>query len=292
MMGRIGVGWRLVKSSASVMRADRSLLVFPVLAIFCAYGAMLVVSSLGAGVAGAAGVKWLIVPFLLVALYVAVYLVVYFSVALACASAEVIDGRNIRVIDGLRLARRRRREIALWALMLYGVGLVLTVVGTALNELLGGRVGNVFARAAGFGWSLASFFVIPLIAFEGLRPRAALKQSRSLVKRQWGEALAGRTGIGVVIALIALLPIGGLSVAAEAINRSSAVAGGIGYGIVALLMLAAFALASGLATVFRVELYRYATTGELPRRFAPEDVVATFGATAPAAGEVGLSTAR
>ena len=47
------------------------------------------------------------------------------------------------------------------------------------------RTGN--ADVVGVAWSVATYFVIPVIALEGLGPRDALRRSSALVREKWGE---------------------------------------------------------------------------------------------------------
>jgi hypothetical protein len=277
-VSRIALGWRLAKSSTSVMRADSSLIALPTLSVVCAYGALLIVSALGAGVADAVHVPLLGLPFLVLACYVAVFAVVFFNVALAAATREVMNGRDVSVADGIRAARGLRPQIARWALVQLAFGLLVSAIAAVLNEGTDSRLGNVAGGVSGLAWSLASFFVIPLIAFEQLGPRAALDRSGELIKRRWGEALSGRTSIGLVVFLLALVPVCGVFALAYVLQSSSTAASTVGYVVAGLALVVAVALGSGIGIVFRVELYRYGTEGKLTGGFAEKDVVAAIRA--------------
>src|SRR3954452_494961 len=115
-MLRIRTGWSLTKASWKVLKADRSLAVFPAVAIWVAWFGAMVVMMIGVGVASAVNVPAVAIPFLLAGIYFAIFSIVYFNVALAGAARLSIDGRDTTFRDGLAAARKRRGVIAQWAL--------------------------------------------------------------------------------------------------------------------------------------------------------------------------------
>jgi hypothetical protein len=275
-MGRVRTGWRLAVSSWSVLKSDSSLAVYPVVAAVVALVAFWVVTGVGIAVEKAASAPWLILPFLLAGLYVGMYFVTYFTVGLAAAAQQSIDGRDTGLRDGLRVARTRRGPIARWALLELTFGLLMSVIGSLLNQAGARVLANLVAATAGIAWSVATVFVIPVVALEGLGPRDALTRSVDLVRSRWGEAVVGRTGIGAVVFLIAIAPVAGLSVAATQLDKVNPALSGVADALVALVVVVAVVLGSTLSVIFRTELYRYAIAGELTGGFAPGDVEAAF----------------
>lgn len=275
-MSRTATGWSLAKASWAVLRADRSLAIFPALSILCVAVGLLVVSSIGVAVANATK-PWVVVPFLIVALYVATFLVVYFNVALAGAARLSIEGRDTRLRDGLVVAQERRGRIAEWALLQLGLGLLISVVGSLLGGGNGRSPATTVASAlAGAAWSIASFFVIPVLALEGLGPRAALKRSVALVRGHWGESIVGRVSISSVVFLVAVVPLAGIFVGADALMSVSSGLGTAGAAIAVLASAVTVVLGSTLGVIFRVEVYQYATLGKLTGNFAQRDIDAAF----------------
>ena len=51
------------------------------------------------------------------------------------------------------------------------------------------------------------FFVVPVIAYEGLGPIGAFKRSSQIMKQKWGESLAGTFSLGLV-SLLGILVVG------------------------------------------------------------------------------------
>lgn len=277
-MGRIGTGWRLAKSSLSVLRADRSLAVYPAVAIVVAMVAFWLVAGIGISIGQGLSASWVTVVFLIAGIYVAFFFIVFFSVALAAATHQSIDGRDTNFRDGLKVARTRRGPIAKWAAFEVTLGLLVSILGALLSDAGARGVARLVSATAGFAWRVATIFVIPVIALEGLGPHAAITRSIALIRARWGEAIVGRSGIGSVVFLFAILPVIGLAGLATELERSSPALSGVAYALFALTAFAAIALSSALSVIFRVELYRYATTGEFTGAFARPDVEAAVRA--------------
>ncbi len=275
-MSRIATGWRLAKASWALLRADRSLAIFP--ALSTAFIAVALALTLTPGLVAEAAMDkdWVVLPFMLVGGYGATFFVVYFNVALAAATRLSMDGRDTKTADGLAVARERRDLIAKWALLQFSFGVLARFAGRLMGNSAGERLLAMVFGLVGVAWSVSSFFAIPVLALEGLGPGAALKRSASLVRERWGEGLVGYTAINSAVFLVALLPLFGLfNLALGVIEIDPAV--GAGFGVLAILaLIATCVMSSALSVIFRVELYRYSTAGQVTGAFAQQDMVAAF----------------
>ncbi len=284
---RITTGWRLARDSWAVLRADRSLAIYPLLStVFAALAIALLVAP-GLIGAAAADEDWIVLPFLLVAGYAATFFVVYFNVALAGAARLSMDGRDTTVADGLAVARERRGLIAKWALIQFAVGLAIKALERVGGDSAGALVSSVVSGLMSVAWSVSTFFVIPLLALEGLSPGDAMKRSVSLIRERWGEGLVGTASIGLAVFLVALLPLAVfLQVSLELIDAVP-VLGAIAGVLWLLALTATLAVGSALGVIFRVQLYRYSTQGQPAGGFTEADVAGAFApgrraASAPA----------
>jgi len=275
-MSRIRTGWRLAKDSWAVLKADRSLAIFPALSTAFAAGALALTLTPGLVGAAATDKDWVVLPFMLVGGYVVTFFVVYFNVALAGATRLSMDGRDTKVADGLAVARERRGLIAKWALLQFAVGVVVKVVQYVAGDSVAGSIATVVTSLVGVAWSVATFFVIPVLALEGLGPGDAFRRSAGLVRERWGEGLVGSAAIGLAVLLVTALPLVVLfNLAFAVIDVNPAV--GAGFGVLAIIaLIGACAMGSALGVIFRVELYRYSTEGQVTGGFAQEDMAAAF----------------
>jgi hypothetical protein len=277
--GRIGRGWALAKQSWAVLRGDRSLLLFPIVAAIAMVAAVLVFA--GPGVALAATDTATPVAYVLwaVAVYALAFIGIYCNVALAAAASKALDGADTTLSDGFSVARRRTGVIATWAAVQLTVGLVLQGLEALLAQSPVGRlVASIISGLLSAAWSIVTFFVVPILALEGIGPKAALTRSGQVVKERWGEGLVGSASITGVVFLIAVLPaiaVGALGVAA---TGSSAALGGVLIAVAVVVVVGALLIGSTLNAIFRVALYRFATDGQVTSGF---DAAALEHAFAP-----------
>ena len=212
-------------------------------------------------VAAAAEQEWVARPFFLVASYLATFATIYFNVALTGAAVKSMDGKDTNLQDGLAIARERRGLIARWALVEWAVGLLIRVLQNAGDRGgVGQLVSTLVSGLVGAAWAIASFFVVPVLALEGLGPKEALKRSIGVSASAGARASsvtppsAARFPVGVLPALI----VGGLGYVSFA---SVPVLGGALIAIAVVTLIAVGVIGSALNAIFRVTLYRYVTEG-------------------------------
>lgn len=277
MGGRFSRGWALTKKSWAVLKADRSLLVFPVIAgIATVIAAVIIFTPAVLASDGGDRSAPLIVAGI-VAAYLTTFIAVFCNTALAACAARGLEGHDTSVSEGIAAARARLGPIVAWSFITATVGLILRALENAAQD-------NVLARLAlsfvGVAWSIATFFVIPLVALEGVGGTSAVKRSAQLIRERWGEGVAGTFSIGGLVFLIAVLPAGVLIAGGVALAGSVAAAGIALIVVGAAVIVGAMLVSSALTMIFRVALYQYATQpapavgvfsqDELAAAFAPK----------------------
>ena len=128
----------------------------------------------------------------------------------------------------------------------------------------------------GAAWSIASFFVLPILALEGLGPFDAIKQSLKVVREKWGESLIGGAVVSLVPGLIAFA---GIGIAALGVFVGLGGLWAVGAPLIAIgvvVLVAAITVGQILHAVFTVVVYRYATEGVTPEGFSADDLNAVF----------------
>jgi hypothetical protein len=266
--GRIGRGWLLAKESWAVLRADRSLALFPIVAAFALLAAALVIA--GPGVVLAATNTATPVAYVLwaIALYVLTFIGVYCNVALAAAAARSLEGHDTTLADGFSVARQRTGLIAKWAAVQMTVGVLLQLVEAALAQSPIGRLASqIITGLLSAAWSVVTFFVVPVLALEGVGPKQALTRSGSLIKQRWGEGFVGSASITGVVFLIVMLPSIGVGALGVAAVGSSPALGGLLIAVGVAGLVVGLLISSTLNAIFRVALYRFATRGDVASGF-------------------------
>ena len=275
-MGRIKRGWKLSKQSWAVVKSDKSLLAFPIISVVAAIITMIIFFGGGAAMAVAIGSPWGALPLVIIGAYLLTVVGVFSSVALASCATEALEGRQTTVGQGISSARGRMKLIFAWAAVALFVGALIAVIQSLLQEVAGGIVSAIFGGLAGFAWAVATFFVIPVIALDGLGPKEALKTSAHVVKERWGEGVVGSSAIGLITFFVAILPAFAMMVLGFVLAGSSAVGGGLLITIGVLVFVIAMLFQSTITAVFRVALYRYATEGDVIGGFDREALESAF----------------
>jgi hypothetical protein len=279
MFDRLSNSWQLVKASAAVLRADRELLLFPVisaiLSLIVVFTFAVPVLLSGAfrpdsGVEFQPGAETYLVAFLF---YIAQYFVIFFcNTALVGAAMIRLRGGDPTVDDGFEIAFARTRDILGYAVIAATVGMVLR----AISER-SGLLGRLVVSSIGLGWNLATYLVVPVLVVEDVGPIEAVRLSAEYLKRTWGEQIAGNLGMGLVFGLISLVPIGaGVLVFAAAIERQSQALAVAAVAGVALALVTISLVSSALGGIYAAALYRYAAEGETGAFFSPDLVKGAF----------------
>jgi hypothetical protein len=272
--GRISRGWALAKRSFAVLQADRSLAVFPVVSGIATLGAAIVIFGPATAIYGSSGrSEAVLIVAGVIAAYALTFIAVFFNTALAAAAAQSLAGRDTSFNDGYAAARDRLSTIVQWSLVQGTVGLILGLIENYLGDSIPGRI---LTGLANFAWSAATFFVVPVIALEGLPPKAAFNRSVSVLRARWGEGVVGSVSITGVVLLAALIPLVVLGGGGVALMASAPAAGAALLAIAVVILLIAVIVGGTLNAIFRVALYQFATQGQVPGGFEAGELQAAF----------------
>lgn len=198
--------------------------------------------------------------------YVATYAIgIFFQAAVIAGATERMRGGNPTVGSALRTAAGRMGQILMWAVVAATVGMLLR----ALRDRAG-FVGRIIAGIAGAAWSLATFFVVPVLVLEHASIGESLSRSVAMFKRTWGETFVGGVNLGVaaVVAWVTLIALVGLSAWAGLGILALAI------GVVGAVTLMIFF--SALQGVFVASLYQYASGGEAAAGFDRDALAQAF----------------
>jgi hypothetical protein len=203
---RLSNGWQLAQNSFAVLRANRQLIVFPILS---AIAMMLVIASFVVALFASAG--WdpeaireqsTVMNYVILFSYYLVnyFIVVFFNTALVHCTHLYFTGEEPTISKGLRFSLSRIGAILSWAIFAATVGTILRAIQDKVGSL-----GKIVTGLIGIVWSVATFFVVPVIAYENLGPIGAFKRSASLMKEKWGESIGATFSFGIIQFLAILL---------------------------------------------------------------------------------------
>jgi hypothetical protein len=198
---RLSNGWNLAMNSFTVLKENRQLIIFPILS---GISMLLVISSFFIAIFAAAGWDFDslrdtdphdVVNYVILFLYYLVnyFVIVFFNMALVHCTHLYFMGEEVTIRKGLQFSMSRIGVILAWAAFAATVGTLLRLLQDNL-----GKVGKIIISLIGVVWSITTFFVVPIIAYEKLGPLDAFKRSASMMKEKWGESLSARFSFGLV----------------------------------------------------------------------------------------------
>ena len=277
MFARISNSWQLVKASAAVLRADKELVVFPiismigVLIVTATFAIPAILTGLVESVTKEGGqALGAVVAFLF---YVVQYCVIFYAnTALVGAAMIRLEGGDPTVSDGFRIASQRIGSIVGYALIAATVGMILR----ALSER-GGLLGKIVSGLIGLAWNLATFLVVPVLVVEDVGPIDAVKRSAGLLKKTWGEQFVGNFSIGMIFFIIGLLVcLLGMPIIVVAAMADSIIITGLVIVLFVLVLITLGVLNATLSGIYSAAVYRYAMAGDTSGYFDEELVQNAF----------------
>jgi hypothetical protein len=252
--------------SLQVLRENKQLIVFPILA-----GAsfLFIIASFFVGTMSMAGwnidninapdtvAKYgLVFGFYLVNYFV----IVFFNVALTHCTRLYFRGEEVTVRAGLLFSLSRIGAILSWALFAATVGTILR----AIQENLG-FLGKILGGILGIVWTVTTFFVVPIIAYENVGPITAYKRSAQMMKDKWGESVAATFSFGALQAVAFIIIVIPMILLATVIDPLIP-------GIIAVLaLLLIVAVVSACQSIFISAVYH--NQEELPAGYFGGDVL-------------------
>ena len=196
---RLSNGWTLAMNSFKVLKENKQLIIFPMLSgisLVLVMGSFILV-FLGVngwpeeGAEDSSNLTYYLYLFLFY--LVNYFVVVFFNMALIHCTRLYFRGEEVSINAGLRFSLSRIGTIFSWSVFAAIVGSILRII-----QEESGIIGKIITGIIGIVWSVATFFVVPIIAYENLGPIAAFKRSAQMMKQKWGESLGATFSFGLI----------------------------------------------------------------------------------------------
>ena len=252
MAGSVSRSFRLLNASWSILGRDPKLLIPPLVSFVASIGVAVVFYGSGFlhATAGHAGLLDILTLYLFYACIA--FIGISCNSVVVAVAMERLAGRDATLADGWAVVRRRMPQVLGWALVSATVGVIMRIVQERL-----GLVGLIATLVGNLAWALATFFVVPVLLFEPVDVRGAIKRSAKVFRDRWGEQVTAQLaiGAGLVVVWIPLMAIGAMLLLVS-----------IPLGVVVLVagFVAAVTVSETLNQIFTAALYRYAVTGAVP----------------------------
>ena len=294
MFKKIENSWKLAKECWRVLMLDKEMLMFPLFSVITnivvfgliAYPLWAIgffdqpeTAYLDTGKLSDINVMVKLALLTVVVTYISYVILAFFNSGLITCAFIRLCGDDPILADGFNVAWKRLPQILTWSALAATIGLVLrTIKGRDSFP------GNIVSGILGFGWRIASFFVIPVIVAEEKGAIDALKRSAQLIKKNWGEAITLEVGLSA-LAIPATLPVFAMIGLSAYVSTVVPMLGiiliitGVVYAFIIALVF------STLDAIAKAALYMYATGDQMPANFSSEILETVFkreGSATPA----------
>ena len=275
--GNISNTIQLMKSCVNILKKDKELILFPIMAAIFVIALLGLIYSTGSiDLSGANEEEMSIFP-IAILIFGANFIIVFFNSALISAALERLRGGDPNISSGISHALKHIHHIFLWSIIVTIMSLIFAAIKANGRNRggIGGIMTQIFASFLEAGWAMMTFFVVPIIVSENLSPISAIKRSSSLFKQTWGNQVAANFGFGIfqIIAVLISLGIGWFF---------GLLNGTLGIAVGLLCATTSISIIYTLEGIYKAALYEHAL-GEKPLEFEEQDLRTAYRASsAPA----------
>ena len=291
----------LASRSYGVLKRDRFLMAFPALtlaavavicvvtwaAVWIATGGLNAVTVDDPGTWAAEPMLWI---GLLVSVLLGTFVSVFFTAALTYGAWESLQGGTPTFEGCIAAAKSRLHVIVPWAILAGLVGFVFEFLYRLPRFFRhmeqAGRQIPVIGQFAALGalivavvleyiWYFFTFLIVPVLVVEETGPIASCKRSFGLFRKTWGKSLIAQVGFDLISFLL-FLPGLVLATMIVAVGWGSPVALVLGVVVGLAWLLTVIVAMSAIVGIFKMALYLYAATGEVPDEFEGTDLENAF----------------
>lgn len=273
LLQRFKTGLTLTRDSLTVLRNHPDLLLFPFVSGIATllFGAVLYLTVFVGGLLGG-GIEY----FALFAFYfVTTFVASFFTAALVSSVDDVFHGRNPTLRGGVAAAWEMKAELAVWSVISAVVGVLLRSMERSDSAL-----SRIFAGLFALGWTITTFFIIPVIVFEDVSVREMFSKSAGTFRETWGETFSSTLGIGLIQfvgwlgGMAIVVAVGGvLFTVVPAVGTSTVILGAVGVTV------GIYLVGQTVQGIAKTALYVYASERMVPSEFDNFDFKTMGGRT-------------
>ena len=265
-----------IKSCVEVLKKDKELILFPIMAAISVLILAFIFWSMGLidiqeqGNNENASFAEFVPEIILI--FTANFFIVFFNSALISGALHRLRGGDPNVGSAMNHAIKHIHHIFIWSIIVTIVAILIAAIKGDRRQ--GGFMRQLFGSMLQAGWTMMTFFVVPIIVAENMTPISAIKKSSGMFKQTWGDQVTANFGFGI-IQILAIVASGAIGWVFGLLNPTL----GIGVGI--LLAALSVSITYTLEGIYKAALYEFAL-GEKPLEFKQEDLKTAYSAKAMA----------
>lgn len=277
-LGKFKASMTIVKESWNILNQDKEIMWFPVISGIVSLIAVAILGVLFFFATSGGSVDLtnfsennvagnvLIYACLLVYYFIMFLIVNFFQAGLFIVVQGRFNGQSLSFKDGINGAKERLNSIVAWSLISASVGVILQMIADKFKF-----VGDIVSGIFGAAWNILTYFSLPSLIIGKTGVKDSFKESASIIRKNWGETIIVNFGVGLVFGIIGFL-LFALCVGIVVIAPSLIV-----MITVAILFIIAVTIisiiSSTLSSIFKLAIYNYAKTGQIPQGFSSSVVM-------------------
>jgi hypothetical protein len=278
-LGKFKASRMIVKECWSILKQDTELMWFPVLSGIVSLVALIVMglvyffavmggdfhalTTLDSIQADGSSIDIVGYAFLLVYYLVMFFITNYFLAGVYIIVHARLSGSNLSLADGIRGTNAKIGKIFIWSLISATVGVILRIIADKFK-----LVGVIVASLLGAAWAILTYFSLPSLIVGNRSVKDSFTESAALIRKTWGETIIINFGVGLFFGLIMMF-VFLLSLVIVVLAGHIVVAVAVGILFVVFLIVLSI-ISTTLGSIFKLALYEYALTGNIPQGFTPE----------------------
>ncbi len=271
----------IVKESFNVLMQDKEVMWFPVMSAITTLLAAIILIATGYFVIFNGNIESVdlesnktlsnvvIYSVLFICYLVGFFITNFFQAGLYLVVQSRFNGVNIGFKDGINEAKKHINKIFVWSLISATVGLVLQIIADKFK-----LVGRIIASVFGAAWNILTFFSLPALIIGKTTIKESFNESATIIRKTWGETIIVNLGVTLFFSVITFLVFAlfiGLIVIVPTVGMI------IPVGILFVIYVIAMSVVSStLGQIFKLVLYNYAKTGNIPAGFSADIVQAAI----------------
>ncbi|MEK7132880.1 MAG: DUF6159 family protein [Patescibacteria group bacterium] len=263
----------VVKESWVLLKKDKEILWFPVLSAITLLVAYVVIGIiyflfvLGGSLTGLETTdyqtNYVSYVFLFMSYIISFLTVNFFQAGIMIIAHGRFSGQDLELGDGIRGASAKFGRIFVWSLISATVGIVLNQISQRSNTL-----GKIVAAFFGAAWAILTFFSLPALVIGNATIKGSFLESASVIRKTWGETIIVKVGVGLFFAILIFAGFA-FALGAALILGNPFIAVILG-ALLIFYIIALGVISSALNSIFKLALYEYAKTGNVPQGFSQD----------------------
>ena len=275
-IGKFKASRMIVRESWGILKLDKELLWFPIFSAIASLIALIIMGTLFFFIVMGGDIYAFdnmdanesTVDLVGYAILFAYYLVMFFITNYFLAGIFIIvygrfSGQNLSFSDGIRGSNRNIGKIFLWSFISATVGVILHIIAERSKI-----IGKIVAYFLGAAWGILTYFSLQSLVIGQHSVINSFKESAALIRKTWGETIIVNFGVRLFFGFVIFL---GLVISLGVVILVQKVEITILMAVLfALFVIAITIISSTLSSIFKLALYEFALTGNVPQGFNPD----------------------